>query len=107
MGITPCSGWSRCAMHLAVGSVPKEEIVAPRLLEAALARDGAPTAADLAERIGVDVGTMSRWRRGVVPLSRARWLAIVAVLGLPIDWKPPRGGPLKKKRGRGRPRKQG
>lgn len=92
-------------MQMMVPSTPKEDLVSPRLLEAALARDGAPTAVELAEKVGVDVGTMSRWRRGAVPLSRARWLAITAALGLPIDWKPPKGPAPKVKRGRGRPRK--
>jgi transcriptional regulator with XRE-family HTH domain len=92
-------------MHMDVPPVPKDETISPRHLDAALLQPGAPTAADLAERIGVDVGTLSRWRRGVAPLSRTKWIAILAVLGLPLDWKPAKGSPMRPaKRGRGRPR---
>ncbi len=93
-------------MLAAVASVPKENHVPARFLDAALAQPGAPTAADIAERIGVDVGTLSRWRRGSVTLSRARWLAILAVMEMPLDWKPLKGSAVKpERRGRGRPRK--
>ncbi len=88
-----------------VTSIPEDEQVPPRFLDAALLRPDAPTAADLAERIGVDVGTVSRWRRGVFPLSRTKWIACCAVLGLPIDWRPPKGATTAPpKGGRGRPR---
>lgn len=92
-------------MQLDVPPIPKEQLVPPRFLEAALAIDGSPTAAELAERLGVEPSTVSRWRTSTAPLSRARWLAICAVLGLSIDWKPsPKATVKKAKRGRGRPR---
>jgi hypothetical protein len=87
--------------------VPKDEQIPARFLEAALAMPGAPTASALAERLGVDEGTVSRWRTKAAPMARARWLAVLAVLGLPLDWKPPKGSPTKPlRRGRGRPRKK-
>jgi hypothetical protein len=92
-------------MHVSVPPIPKDERIPARHLEAALARDGAPTAARLAELLGVEESTVSRWRTQTAPLSRARWLAVLAVLGLPLDWKPARGAVAKpEKRGRGRPR---
>lgn len=92
-------------MQMEMPPVPKDEHVPARFLEAALAQPGAPTAGELAERLGVEPSTISRWRTKAAPMSRARWFAVLAVLGLPVDWKPPKGAVTKSaKRGRGRPR---
>lgn len=93
-------------MRSDVPAVPKETRVPRKHLDAALAACPAQTAAGLAEVLGVDVTTVSRWRRGLRPLSRPHWLAILAVLGLPLDWRPATASalPSAKTRGRGRPR---
>ncbi|MCC7111519.1 MAG: helix-turn-helix transcriptional regulator [Deltaproteobacteria bacterium] len=72
-------------------------------IDAALLTAGV-TATELAARLDVTPETVSRWRLGRLTLSRSRWVAILAVLGLPLDWKAPRGQAATAKRGRGRPR---
>jgi hypothetical protein len=93
------------AMQMEMPPVPKDEHVPARYLEAALALPSAPTASELAGRLGVEPSTISRWRTKAAPMSRARWFAVLAVLGLPVDWRPLKGAPTKNaQRGRGRPR---
>ena len=78
-------------MNLPVTVVPDDLLVAPDALEAALRATGVNGSA-LARRLHVDVGTVSRWRTGKSQLSRARFVAVLAVLGLPLDWRPPADG---------------
>lgn len=89
-------------MQVRVPPIPKEERVKGARVDAALAHANV-TAADLAARLHVTPETVSRWRRGVLTLSRSRWIAVLAVLGLPLTWEP---AALRSatKQGRGRPR---
>jgi transcriptional regulator with XRE-family HTH domain len=76
-------------MNAAVTFTPEEFVIDPLWLEAALvAKD--VSASSLARKMGVEVGTVSRWRRGVVPLSKSRWVAVLGVLGLPMGFSPRR-----------------
>lgn len=91
-------------MEIRVPPVPKDTQVPGARVDAALKHAGV-TAAELAARLDVTPETVSRWRLGRLTLSRSRWVAILAVLGLPLDWMPPRGAPTEAaQRGRGRPR---
>jgi transcriptional regulator with XRE-family HTH domain len=83
--------------------VPEDLRIDPVALEEALHRAGVH-ASLLARRLRVDVGTVSRWRRGKADISHSRFLAILAVLGLPLDWEPTPGwkGPPADKKGRPR-----
>jgi transcriptional regulator with XRE-family HTH domain len=92
-------------MHVLVPRVPKDSLISPELLDAALAACPKKSAADIAEALGVHETTISRWRRGERDLARIHWLAILSVLGLPTDWQPTKSSPKAAKRGRGRPRK--
>lgn len=91
-------------MTAPVSYVPEDLRVSPLWLEAALA-ERKVSASALARKLAVEVGTVSRWRRGVAPMSRARWIAILGALALPLDFQPPPGfkpPPAAK----GRPRKK-
>lgn len=77
-------------MHLDVSFVPPDQVIPPLWLEAALAARRI-TASQLARMLAVEVGTVSRWRRGEQKIARSRWIAVLAVLGLPADFKPPSG----------------
>jgi transcriptional regulator with XRE-family HTH domain len=85
-----------------VSFVPEDLRIPALWLEAALAARGA-SASSLARLLGVEVNTVSRWRRGVAPISRSRWIAILAALALPQNFEPAPGfkPPLATK---GRPR---
>jgi transcriptional regulator with XRE-family HTH domain len=76
-------------MNVAV-AVPDDLTVEPIELEEAMAVAGVHASA-LARRLRVDVGTVSRWRLGKTVLSRSRFVAVLAVLGLPLDWEPTPG----------------
>lgn len=88
-------------MNLPVTVVPDDLLVPPDALEAALRAAGVGGSA-LARRLHVDVGTVSRWRTGKSQLSRARFVAVLAVLGLPLDWRPPAEGEPAAPKGRPR-----
>lgn len=91
-------------MQIRVPPVPKESQVPGARVDAVLAHVGV-SASELAARLDVTPETVSRWRLGKLTLSRSRWVAILAVLGLPLDWTAPRqSGGGGAKRGRGRPR---
>lgn len=91
-------------MQIHVPPVPKESQVAGSQLDAVLIATGV-SGVDLAARLDVTPETVSRWRLGKLTLSRSRWVAILAVLGLPLDWRPlGRGQAAPAKRGHGRPR---
>lgn len=91
-------------MQIHVPPVPKESQVAGSQLDAVLIDTGV-SGVDLAARLDVTPETVSRWRLGKLTLSRSRWVAVLAVLGLPLDWRPTgRGQAAPAKRGHGRPR---
>ncbi|MBI1949348.1 MAG: helix-turn-helix transcriptional regulator [Deltaproteobacteria bacterium] len=91
-------------MQIKVPPVPKESQVSGSQLDAVLIATGV-SGVDLAARLDVTPETVSRWRLGKLTLSRSRWVAVLAVLGLPLDWRPAaRGQAAAAKRGRGRPR---
>lgn len=91
-------------MQIHVPPVPKESRVPGVRIDAVLVAAGV-TASELAARLDVTPETVSRWRLGKLTLSRSRWVAILAVLGLPLDWTAPRSAVGRApKRGRGRPR---
>lgn len=91
-------------MQIHVPPVPKESQVPGAGIDAVLSHVGV-SAAELAARLDVTPETVSRWRLGKLTLSRSRWVAILAVLGLPLDWRPSaRGQAASANRGRGRPR---
>jgi hypothetical protein len=78
------------AMHaeVAVALSPEETIPAGWLV-ALLQEPGVPHASKLAKLMNVDVNTVSRWKRGRVPLSKSRWMALLSAAGKPADWQPP------------------
>ena len=88
----------------AVPPVPKDTRIPARWLDAAFAARPDSTATDVAAALDVDVTTISRWRRGQLPLGRGRWVSVLAVLGLPLDWRPTAGWKPSTSRARGRPR---
>lgn len=90
-------------MTPSVAFVPEDLAIDAAWLEAALAKSGVSASA-LARRLGADVGTVSRWRRGVSTLSRTKWIAVLSVLGLPLSWEPPQDWkpPASRKKGRKR-----
>lgn len=91
-------------MQIQMPPVPKESQVPGARVDAVLAHVGV-SAAELAARLEVTPETVSRWRLGRLTLSRSRWVAILAVLGLPLDWRPAAcGQAAPDQRGRGRPR---
>lgn len=77
------------------------DVVPAHYVEAALARAERVrrkpiTSRDLAKLIGVNEGTVSRWRSGKTEVSRARWLVILAVLGIPLTWEPQKQAEIKR-----------
>jgi hypothetical protein len=72
----------------AVPIVDPEDTVPAEWLKAALDETGR-SGAWLYKKMGVDPTSVSRWRNGKTPISRSRWMAIVAALGLPQSWSPP------------------
>ena len=91
-------------MQIHVPPVPKESQVAGSRLDAVLIATGV-SGVDLAARLDVTPETVSRWRLGKLTLSRSRWVAVLAVLGLPLDWRPAGRGsvmPAKRRSRRGR-----
>lgn len=89
-------------MDAAVTFTPDDLEVSPAELEAALAAAGRSASA-LARALCVDVGTVSRWRRGAMKLSRSRMVGVLAALGLPLTWRPPNDAAARPAP-RGRPR---
>ena len=77
-------------MQHTVSFIPEENRVPALWLEAALA-EREVSASSLARKIGVEVNTVSRWRRGASPISRAMWVAILGALALPGDFQPKPG----------------
>lgn len=91
-------------MQIHMPPVPKDSQVPGARIDAVLIATGV-SGVDLAARLDVTPETVSRWRLGKLTLSRSRWVAVLAVLGLPLDWRPTtRGQVAQAKRGRGRPR---
>lgn len=58
-----------------------------RLLVAALEAVGV-NQSELGRRLDVDVTSINRWCNGRAVFRQARWFAVAAALGLPVDWKP-------------------
>lgn len=45
--------------------------------------------AKLAKLLDMTGETVSRWKTGKTPITKARWVAILAALRLPPNWRPP------------------
>jgi len=61
-----------------------------RWLKAALKAKDVP-ATWLARRLGIEPRTVYRWLsedEDATPITRARWIAILAALDLPLEWTP-------------------
>jgi len=76
-------------MNDAVAATPPEETIPTWWLTALLHEPGVPHAARLARAAGTTDRSFSRWKTGAVPLSKTRWLAILAAAGKPASWEPP------------------
>lgn len=70
----------------AEGAVPASWYAAARL--AAKARDPSWSQRRVAKELDLAVTTVSGREAGRIPVHREAWEAILAVLGLPRDWRP-------------------
>lgn len=63
-------------------------VYSPKWLEAAM-EAGDCHASELARRLETTPNSVSRWRRGVTPITYMISIAVLVVLELPLDWSPP------------------
>lgn len=63
-------------------------VYSPEWLEAAM-KAADCHAAELARLLDITPNSVSRWRRGINTITHLTAVAILAVLGLPLDWQPP------------------
>lgn len=66
--------------------------IEPAWLRAALKHRRVSQAA-LARELGVSLAAVATWLSGRRTLRRSQWLAILSVLQLPPDWRPPEESP--------------
>lgn len=64
------------------------KVYSPEWLEAVLVAADCH-ASELARLLDITPNSVSRWRRGINPINHMTAVAILAVLELPLDWKPP------------------